>query len=162
MAYEWTENQLNDLAEIYADKERKGLSKEAICERFQVDASVIDRQLMTENIQVRIRRNLDLWARKEAPAIYQALFKKAKEGNISAIELYLARFEGFKKQEPTAVQVNINPEREQRERKQAVVDYLKSIGKYQDIVTVLDTQESNGKASNSNEQGEGATPIPQE
>jgi hypothetical protein len=103
--------------------ENQSLTVQQICGINEIDPTTLYSKLRNLEIRKSIKERLELLAFIETPAIYRALIKKAKDGNTSAIELFLARFEGFRKIDANQVNVIVNPEEEKR-KKEAVLAYL--------------------------------------
>lgn len=119
--------ELNRFIDVVVLPECKELTIKEICDRFDIDDLTLYSKLRNREIRQGIKDRLEMIAVIETPAVYRALIKRAKDGHTPAIELFLARFEGFRKMDANQVNVTINPEQE-KENRQRVMDYLKNNG----------------------------------
>lgn len=124
-----TESDIDKFVDCIVLKENEGLTIREICEINNIDHMVFYSNIRKKEIQAAVRLKLESIAFIETPKIYRALFEKARNGNIPAIELFMARFEGFRKQESNQVNVNINNPEDEKRRKEEVMAYLQSMDK---------------------------------
>lgn len=139
--------------------ENKDMTIQDICKINEINPVTLYSKLRHLEIRKLIKDKLELFAFMETPAVYRALIARAKTGNTSAIELFLARFEGFRKIDANQIQVIVNPDEEKR-RKEAVLNYLDSVKSNRKAPNLKDNDEvevvvSDGYSIDSNEVTDG-------